>query len=317
LTDVRVGIVSWNTAALLDRCLGALPAALDGVDAEVVVVDNASTDASAEVAARHDVALVRNETNTGYARAMNRALSDTPAPVLLALNPDTEPPPRSLSTLARRLLDRPRAGLVVPRLLNADGTLQPSVQRFPSIPLALASGFVPPRWQRGRVGRRWWLEGAVDHRGREPIEWAIGAVHVIRAEALRGAAPYTERWFMCAEDIELCWRLHRNGWEIRLEGDVAIPHVGNAAGEQAWGWTRSRIFWANSYELDADLRGPAHARAWAAVNAAAVAAHWAANRAGRVAGGASAERRRHAAGQLRAVLPVHLRAALRGPSRAP
>ncbi|MDQ1359404.1 MAG: hypothetical protein QOG44_3777, partial [Acidimicrobiaceae bacterium] len=65
--EVRVGIVSWNTAALLDRCLDALPAALGDMSAEVVVVDNASSDGSAERAAAHDsVTVVRNETNAGY-----------------------------------------------------------------------------------------------------------------------------------------------------------------------------------------------------------------------------------------------------------
>lgn len=310
---VRVGVVSWNTVDLLDRCLAALPAALADVDAEIVVVDNASSDASADVAERHGVRVVRNESNEGYARAMNRALLGDDASVLVALNPDTEPPPGSLATLVRRLLEQPRAGLVVPRLLNADGSLQPSCQRFPSIPLAVVAGFVPRRWQRGRIGHRWWLEGAVAHDERTEVEWAIGAVHVIRASALEGEAPYSDRWFMYGEDIELCWRLRQRGWQVRLEGDVAVPHVGNAAGEQAWGWERARRVWSNSYDLDAMLRGRAHARALAAVNAAAVGAHLVANRFGALVGGPAGERRRHVAGQHRAVLPVHVRAALRGP----
>ena len=66
MTDVRVGIVSWNTGSLLDRCLAALPQALDGLESEVVVVDNASSDASADVAARHaGVAVRRMSENVG------------------------------------------------------------------------------------------------------------------------------------------------------------------------------------------------------------------------------------------------------------
>lgn len=314
MADVRVGIVSWNTAALLDRCLASLPSALAGLDAEVVVVDNASDDDSAGIAAGHEgVRVLPNPDNVGYARAMNAALAGTDAPVLVALNPDTEPGPGSLAILVRRLVDRPTAGLVVPRLVNADGSLQPSAQRFPSIPVALVSGFVPRRLQRGRIGRRWWLEGAVAHDTNERVDWAIGAVHVIRAEALGGEAPYSERWFMYAEDIELCWRLRRAGWEVRLEGDVVVPHIGNAAGDQAWGWRRNARIWSTSYDLDAQLRGRGHARAWAAVNSAAVGVHLVANRVGALAGGDAARRRRHAAALHRATLRTHLRAALRGP----
>jgi GT2 family glycosyltransferase len=312
--DVRVGIVSWNTADLLDRCLAALPAALAGVDAEVVVVDNASSDGSADRAAAHRGVLVtRNAENLGYARAMNQALAGDGAAVLIALNPDTEPPAGALAALVERLLDQPRAGLVVPRLTNSDGSLQPSAQRFPSLRLAVVAGLVPTRWQRGRLGRRWWLVGADTHDRNEEIDWAIGAVHVIRAEALEGARPYSERWFMYVEDLELCWRLHRQGWTVRLEADIEIPHVANASGAQAWGWKRAQRFWAASYDFDALARSRTHARAWAALNSVAVGLRFVANRAGSRVGGVVGEQRRHAAGELRAVLPVHLRTALRGP----
>lgn len=312
MADVRVGIVAWRSADVLKRCLAALPAALEGVAAEVVVVDNDSPEGDAEVAARHGCTVIRNPRNAGYARAMNQALVGEEE-VLIALNPDTCPPPGSLATLVERLQAQPDVGMVVPRLCNQDGTLQRSVQRFPSLRLAAVAGFVPPRWQRGRLGRRWWLEGAPTHDVATDIDWAIGAVDVIRRAALRGAAPFSERWFMYGEDMELCWRLRRDGWRVRLEADVEVPHVGNASGEKAWGWQRARRYWSVSYDLDALLHGRRHAQAYALLNATSTAAHLVANQAGRLAGGPAAERRRHAAGQLRAVLPVHVRAALHGP----
>jgi GT2 family glycosyltransferase len=118
---------------------------------------------------------------------------------------------------------------------------------------------------------------------------------------------------MYGEDIELCWRLQRDGWVVRLEGDVVVPHIGNVAGAKAWGWQRGRRVWATTYDLDGLLRGRTHARAFAAVNALAVGTHLLVNRAGALAGGPAGTRRRHAAGQLRAELPVHVRAALHGP----
>lgn len=266
--DVRVGIVSFNTASLLDRCLAALPAALEDLRYEVVVVDNDSEDDSAAVAERHaGVTVRRNATNAGYAMAMNDALEGTDAPVLLALNPDTEPPPGSLRALVERLHAHPRTGLVVPRLLNADGTLQPSVHRFPSVSLAAVANLVPARRRRGALGRRYWIEGVADHRGCEPIDWAYGAVHVLRAAAA-GARPYNERWFMYVEDLDLCWRLHREGWVVELAGDIAVPHIGNAAGSQHWGSGREARVWTATYDWCARELGPISTRLYASLNAA-------------------------------------------------
>jgi GT2 family glycosyltransferase len=305
VADLRVGIVSWNTAELLGRCLAALPAALDGVDAEVVVVDNASADGSADVAARHaGVRVVRNPTNAGYPRAMNQALAGSAAPLLLALNPDTEPGPGTLAALVECARGAPHAGLVVPRLVHPDGSLQHSVLRFPSVRVALAAGLVPTRLRPRGLGRRWWLVGANPHDTSGPVDWAYGAVHLIRAEALGGEPPYSERWFMYSEDIEVCWRLHQRGWEVHLCAGVAVTHVGNAAGAQQWGGSRAARVWGAAYDFDALARGQLHARALAAANSLGVGLHWVV---------AAARRQRDLAAGFRAELPVHLRAAAAGP----
>ena len=312
--DVRIGIVSWNTSDLLGICLAALPAAIGDLRAEVVVVDNASADDSADIASTYDVRVVRNPTNVGYARAMNQALADTEAPVLLALNPDTAPPPGSLAALVERLHAEPTAGVVVPRLVHADGRLQHSAYRFPSVPLAAVVCFVPPRWQRGRIGRRWWLEGAAPHDRSGPVDWAIGAVHAVRREALDGAPPYSERWFMYAEDVELCWRLARRGWSTVLAADVDVPHVGNAAGAQAWGSGRDRRWWAASYDLYSQQRGALATRRWAVVNTSGVLVHLALNLLGALVPGSHRGQRRATARALAGVLSIHARAAVVGPA---
>jgi GT2 family glycosyltransferase len=257
--EVRVGIVSWNTAALLERCLLALPAALGDLRAEVVVVDNASDDESATTARRHGVDVVVNETNRGYAVAMNQALAGSAAPVLIALNPDTEPPTGSLAHLVTDLRTRPDAGVVVPRLVGGDGAPQHSAYRWPT-PLPSLLAALSTSWLRtGPIGRKFLLEGSGPHRT-GPVPWAIGAVHVIRAGALEGEPPYAERSFMYAEDLDLCWRLGDRGWSTWLDAEVAVPHVGNAAGAQAWGEGRSTRFWAATYDVVALRRSPRAAR---------------------------------------------------------
>jgi len=263
----RVAIVSWQTAALLERCLAALPAALGGVAAEVVVVDNASTDGSAQVARRHGATVIQNERNVGYARAMNQALAGAPEPFLIALNPDTEPQPGSLEFLVERLRRAPRVGLVAPRLLNPDGTIQDSVHRFPSVSVALVMGLVPPMLRRGIIGRRYWLHGYADLGRRQHIDWAIGAAHVVRRAAL--ADPdhaYPERQFMYGEDLALCWNLHREGWLVELEPRAQVVHVGGAAARQAFGDTIDERRVAADYDWYVWARGALRARLWAAAN---------------------------------------------------
>ena len=265
---VRVGIVSWNTAALLDRCLAALPAALQGVSAEIVVVDNASADASAQVAKAHGgVRVIANPTNVGYGRAMNQALGGTAASVLIALNPDTEPPPRSLATLASRLMADPGVGLVAPQLVGADGVVQYTARHFPAVVVAAAGCFLPVRWHDAALGRRLLLEAAAQPTQPVDVDWAIGAVHVIRASALRGRRPYDERWFMYVEDIELCWWLAQRGWRRRFYPDIVVPHVGNASGAQAWGDDYDRRCYDAIYDWYQRDVGARRLRLVAALNA--------------------------------------------------
>lgn len=309
MTDVRVGIVTWNTAECLERCLEALPAALGGLAAELVVVDNASSDGSADVAQRFPgVRVVRNTENVGYARAMNQALHGTSAPFLLALNPDTEPSPDSLAELVEFLRSNPDVGLVAPRLLNADGTLQHSVHRFPSIALATVVGFVPLPLRPGRIGEGWWLEGSADalHEHTVDVDWVIGAVHCIRAAALDGASAYSERWFMYVEDLNLCWQLHKRGWRITLLGETAVTHLGNVAGERAWGAAREQRWLDAMYDWYTIERGAVRARMWAAVNLVAMVTKFAVVLALLWLRRSSAELREKAEGQ-RALVGLHSR----------
>jgi N-acetylglucosaminyl-diphospho-decaprenol L-rhamnosyltransferase len=270
MSQVRIGIVSWNTADLLDRCLAALPAACEGLAYDVVVVDNHSADESVAVATRHGATVVANDDNRGYARAMNQALqleTEHPEPdVLIALNPDTDPAPGTLRTLVERLRAQPIVGLVVPRLSNEDGSLQHSAYRFPTPVTTVLICLVPPKLQRGPLVRHWWLEGATPHDRTVDIDWAIGAVHVIRADALGEDLPYCERWFMYVEDVDLCWRLQQKGWRVRLEGDIEVTHVGNAAGAQAWGAGRTARWWAATYDWVRFRRGEGSARRYATIN---------------------------------------------------
>jgi GT2 family glycosyltransferase len=309
--EVRIGIVSWNTAPLLDLCLSAIPAALGSVSAEVVVVDNASGDDSVEVARRHKATVIRNTANVGYAKAMNQALATDDADILVALNPDTVPAPGSLACLVDTIVSgSPDVALVVPRLLNGDRTLQHSVYRFPSPAVYAAAYFIPERLQRGMLARRFWFENRAPHDRAEDIDWAIGAVHVIRRSALEGRPPYDERWFMYVEDLELCWWLRQHGWRIRLEPGAEVVHIGNAAGVQAWGHLRTRRHVAMSLDWYVRDKGQGAARLWAFVNLIGI-LWWSAVRVLAAVGTRRTERLA-AARDMAGLIPLHLEVVLHG-----
>lgn len=317
MTDVRVGIVSWNTADLLRRCLDALPAALAPLDAEVVVVDNASQDGSADMAAECDwVRVLRNDDNRGYAAAMNQALAGDPVRALIALNPDTLPAPGSLAHLVRRLDDEPSLGLVAPRLVNANGSVQHSVYRFPSLATAAAVCLVPAAGHRRFLGRRFWLEGGAPHDRRETVDWPIGAVHCIRTAALDGKPPYSERSFIYTEDMDLCWRLWRTGWQVEYDPSVAVTHVGNASGEQAFGPDRTLRWLHETYGWMARERGALRTWLWAAINAVGVALDMLTGLPRALPSTPAAKQRRYVIRQLSRQLQVHLHHVAR-PARRP
>ena len=320
--DVRVGIVSWNTAPLLDRCLAALPAALGDLRAEIVVVDNASSDGSVGVARSHSGVEVRSRgENSGYAVAMNEALAGTTAPILIALNPDTEPSPGSLAALASEFERDPSVGLVVPALIGGDGRPQKSIYPYPGVVAALENGFVPPSLRRrARAG------GTVadpirgrGYAGRTTFcadHWAVGAVHGIRAAALAGRDPYCTRWFMYAEDIELCWRLHQTGWRLAVRSDVDVVHHGNAAGRQRWG-DRATLELRSLpaiYDWIWTDRSPALGRATAATNLVGVAGKELALRLGGAAyRGPGSDRWHDRAAELATLRRYHAAVLSRGP----
>ena len=179
-----VAVVSWNTRDLLRRCLS--PAAAES-PRELVVVDNGSVDGSVEMV-RAEFPTLRLDVlagNPGYGTAANRAMAATRSEYVLLLNPDALVRPGALAAVSRHLDAHPRAGLVGPRLLNGDGTLQRSCHGFPR-------PWAPPLRRRPlaalvmRMGgvREWWIESWSHDRPRV-VPWVTGAALGIRREAFR------------------------------------------------------------------------------------------------------------------------------------
>jgi GT2 family glycosyltransferase len=227
MTAVAVAIVSFNTRSLLETCLESVRAA---DPATTVVVDNGSTDGSVElVRARFPEVRLLTEPNRGYGAAANAAIAACDAPAVLLLNADTTLEPQALTALGRYLDEHPRAAVVGPRLVNADGTLQRSAHPFPSAwdtflaesGLHLVVRRVP--WLRDRSWRTW------SHDRARPVPWVLGAALAIRRRPFDAVGGFDEAFFMYGEEIDLSRRIAAAGLEVHFAPVTTVVHLGGGS----------------------------------------------------------------------------------------
>jgi GT2 family glycosyltransferase len=226
-------VVSWNAAEVLDRCLASIARQEVRGGLETIVVDNASTDGTAEVLARHaeHVRVIRSEHNLGFSLGNNRGAEAAQGEVLHFLNSDTELlAPYVLERLARAIAE-PGVGLAGPRLEYPDGSLQPSCTAQPTVLRALAveSGLhrVLPNALLARVYPRLW-----SHDETRDMGWLVGAALSIRADLFRALGGF---WpIQYAEEQDLARKVEERGLSVRFVHDARVMHVGNVSNRQNW-----------------------------------------------------------------------------------
>ena len=241
--DISVIIVSWNVRHLLIKCLDALlsPGVAEGLRLEVLVIDNASIDGTAEaLRERPGVKLVEAGSNLGYGRANNVGFALARGRHFLVLNPDTVPQPGSLRSLLCFMDAHPTAGIVSPRLVNADGSVQASAFRFPTLLMALLDLFEIPPLVPGRIRQRI-LSSSLN--GRYPQEAAatapfridhpLGACMLLNSEAYRQVGGFDPAIHMYSEEIDLARRYAAAGWERWQVPAARVVHLGGQSTAQA------------------------------------------------------------------------------------
>ncbi|MEW6267720.1 MAG: glycosyltransferase family 2 protein [Thermodesulfobacteriota bacterium] len=227
--SLSVVVVNWNGAAYLGDCLESVR----GEDREVLVVDNASTDGSAALVAQRfpDVRWLANPDNLGFARAANRGLRAARADHVLFLNPDARANDEAIAAAVSLLAQRPDVGLVGVAVRDANGRLTPTVEPFFSL-AAL---------------RRPWVRRVRAPQGPEPVEidWCHGAFFLGRRADLLALGGYDEAYFLYAEDMDLCFRMHAAGRSVVYLPQVSIVHEGNVAGREVYAERRSAAIFAS------------------------------------------------------------------------
>ena len=224
--DLSIIIVGYNSAEPLAACLRSLAACPDAVSREVLVVDNASSDNTAEMV-RRDFPLVEfheNTANVGLSRAVNRGIRASRGRHILVLNPDIEARPGSLDELVAFMDATPEAGLAGAKLINTDGTLQLSCRSFYTFwTLLLRRTFLGKLFRKsGAIRRHLMLD--YDHESPRKVDWVLGACMLVRRAAMADVGAMDERFFLYFEDVDWCYRMWRGGWTVWYVPGSVMDH---------------------------------------------------------------------------------------------
>ena len=236
--DLSIIIVSYNARADLERCLDSIRAAPPRASHELIVVDNASSDASADAArARAGVRVIELGENAGFARANNAGIRASSGADVLLLNSDTIVGPGALDRLRRELQSHPDVAVVGPRLVDADGRPELSFGRM----IGPLNEIRQERLVRGRERRDPKALQAIEQltsRTQFP-DWISGACLLVRRADADAVGLFDERYFMYTEDVDFCAAMRARGRRILFTPAVEIVHLRGRSAAAAPAATRA------------------------------------------------------------------------------
>lgn len=211
--DVTISVVSYSQKTLLDRCLAKINTLNLPATWQTIVVDNNSTDCSADmVAGNHPwVKLIRLNKNLGFAGGHNVAYAQTDSAIFIILNPDVIVLPGSLETLVQMFARFPNAAIIAPCLLNPDASLQFSARRFYDWRSVICRRIPMPG--RAKVNN-YHLMKDCDPEKLQTVDWVLGAAMSIRRSAFNGKELFDTRYKLYFEDVDLCYFAHKRGWDV-------------------------------------------------------------------------------------------------------
>ena len=225
---ISVVIVSYNTREILRACIEQLFAVTKDMDIEVILVDNASRDLSAEMVEESFpiVKLIRSKVNLGFAGANNLGFKEATGEYILLLNPDALVEEGAMQKSLTHIQANPDIGMGGGMLIDRNGQMQPSARLYPSllneflVLTGLAFRYPKSRFF-GRFDRTW------DDSGRPTrVDWVPGAFTLIRKTALDQVGVFDPRFFLYYEEVDLCYRFNKANWQIWYWPDVLVKHWG-------------------------------------------------------------------------------------------
>jgi hypothetical protein len=227
---LSIVIVTWNSAADIEPCIDSINY---GAEFEVIVVDNASTDATLGLLRQHHhLRLVENTSNLGYARANNQGIKLATGEYVLLLNPDTRAELGALDALCSYLDEHPAVGAVAPRLISPDGATQFSIRSFPTAAslfwelIGLARLF-----PKSRVFSRWKMK-YFDYSRTAEVDQPMASCLMVRKTVLDQLGGMDEQFPMFYNDVDLSKRMADAGWKTVYVADARVLHRHGASTKQ-------------------------------------------------------------------------------------
>lgn len=222
--DLAIVIVTYNSEHVIADLLDSLPPALNGLRADVVVVDNGSVDGTATLAEKRDDCRVVRSANTGYAGGINRGVREAaPADAILVLNPDVRLHEDSIRPLLTALAE-PAVGIAVPQLRSATGALEFSLRREPTLLRALGLS------KTGIAAFSEAISAPVAYAQARQVDWAQGAVVLMSRDCLDAVRGWDESYFLYSEETDLSLRARDAGFLTRYEPRSVAVHIGGQSG---------------------------------------------------------------------------------------
>lgn len=228
MNKLSIIIVSWNVCDLLDKCLASIYRYQDNLSLEIFVVDNASGDKTIEMITKKypQVILIKNKKNIGFAKANNQAIKKATGDYILFLNPDTEIISDALGKAVKFMVENKNCGLLGVKLLNSDGSIQPSVRLFPTIvPIALILLKAPKFFKKIPAIDRYLMKD-FDYNKNQEVDQVMGAFMLTKKEVLKKAGEFDERFFIWFEEVDYCRRVWQVGYSVCYNCEIRIVHYG-------------------------------------------------------------------------------------------
>lgn len=232
--DLSIIIVNWNVKELLMECLRSIEEQAGDINLEVIVVDSASSDESADMIeeAFPWVKLIASKQNLGYPRGNNVGISVSSGRHILILNPDTVVLNDALTVLVNYLEEHIDVGAVGPQLLNIDGTVQSSRRRFPSLITGLfESTWLEPLAPESLL-KRYYAMDLPDNQEND-VDWLTGASLMVPRRVIDHVGLFDEGYFMYSEELDWCRRINDAGWRVVYLPQAQIVHHAGKSSEQA------------------------------------------------------------------------------------
>ena len=239
--DISIIVVSWNTRNLLAQCLHSILATTTLPQSQIIVVDNNSTDGSAEFVANNfsTVQLIINSEHLGFARANNQGIRASSGKYILLLNSDTILQPGTVHQMLEFMNAHLQAGILGGNILNPDLSPQRCFGSFPNF------------WSESIFA--WGLDSRLPFslftkHIRQPLDtphetdWVLGAALMIRRAVFQQTGMLDEDYFMYSEEIDMCYRAKQNGWRIYVIPNTPVIHLGGQSTRQTPGKMKAELF---------------------------------------------------------------------------